>query len=255
MKRYYAFLTAVFLVLILCVGCSCDVGKDSSVPSSEQTSSNIDPSISHQALFDYEMKHQPSDSDMLKITKGMPFDEVINIIGLPHGIADNISISSYFKWVFLEGNEYIIFFIPKDTVDNADQLEPLEYYSYTETAFAPRLIKNENSKKTTQRKTDMLSENFFDEDIKSLPSNKDISNIKIGMTFNEVIQRIGRPHGKADRVSFDGYFKWNTVEGNVYVIFFGSDLDFETTRTMMPDEYYQNAVVFCSPRCIVDSKT
>ena len=260
MKKNIAFLLLiVFILLMLFVGCSSNVSNDSPT-SLEQTFPNDDPNISYEELFDYEMKHQPSDSDVLKITKGMPFDEVVDIIGLPHGIADNVSISSYFKWVSLEGNEYILLFILEDTVDNADKMEPLEYYRYTVTASFPRLVESTNTEiksanMVSQGKGYMLNENFFDEDMKSLPSDKDFSNIRSGMTFDEVIQLIGRPHGIADRVDISGAFKWNTVEGNVYVVYLVSDLDCETARTMTPDEIYQNSIVGCAPRCVVTPTT
>ena len=258
-KNIAVILLIVFLLLMLCVGCSSDVSSDSP-PSSEQTFPNDDSNISYEELFDYEMKHQPSDSDILTITKGMPFDEVVNIIGLPHGIADNVSMSSSFKWVSLEGNEYILLFIPEDTVDNADKMDPLEYYRYTVTASVPRLVKSTNTEIksaniVSQGKGYMLNEDFFDEDMKSLPSDRDFSNIQSGMTFDEVIQLIGRPHGIADRVDISGSFKWNTVEGNVYVVYFVPDLDFETARTMTPDEVYQNSIVVCAPRCVIPPTT
>ncbi len=246
----------VFIGLLLCIImlASCDVVNDL-LPKQTDKNTNVeqhteDENKEPEEFFDSEMKHQPTNADMLKINKGMPFDEVVGILGKPHNVADRVSASGYFKWITTEGDTYIILFMPQKDFEYSSNMTISEYYHHSEAFYAPRQVSDHTEtteQPTVSEKNINEREELFDSEMKHKPTNADMQKIHKGMSFDEAVEIIGKPHRYADGVSCSYYLQWNTVEGERYIIVFSPPEDFPFPHHMTETEYYHHTYVYKGP--------
>ncbi len=94
---------------------------------------------------------------------------------------------------------------------------------------------------------------FCDLDMTSKPTRADMETIRVDMPFNEVVEKIGKPHNLAKGFSASGYFCWITSDDYYYVIELCPDLSLslEDAGNMSMSEYYStstvNSVLFGKP--------
>ena len=95
------------ILLIMIILCSCTPKN----PTTRSESETNKMPLLYSDFFDLDYENKPSDDQMNLVTKGMPFYDVVKIIGKPHSFADNISNGQTFKWITQEGNVYYLFFV------------------------------------------------------------------------------------------------------------------------------------------------
>ena len=121
--------------------------NDTTFPSVE-TQTDMNSSFDHEYddFFDYDMRSCPTDEDIAKITVGMSFSEVIEIIGKPHCRASGPSLP-YFQWVTTEGSKYTILFLPEEvSYDRVeDEMTMFERFENTVVVFPPGKVPDETS--------------------------------------------------------------------------------------------------------------
>ena len=124
-------LTLVFILIF--IGCIFGCAENNHDGSTEKLSDEE----TFKKLFDFEMQYQPSDEEMEKITKGMPYNTVVEIIGRPHGFGE-ASSGDYLKWITEEGNCYVISF---RTYSDKTWDDLLEYLNNSVVHSVPKMIK------------------------------------------------------------------------------------------------------------------
>ncbi|MBE6675817.1 MAG: hypothetical protein E7594_03135 [Ruminococcaceae bacterium] len=85
----------------------CQIYPDSVEPFSWDTSEQTEAPFDYETLFDYEMQHKPTYADYLKIEIDMTVEEVVEILGKPHG-TDAAAGSKYLVWEMAEGGSCVI---------------------------------------------------------------------------------------------------------------------------------------------------
>jgi hypothetical protein len=124
------------LVIILSISACQDSSTISSVVTQTDTNSSFD--HEYDDFFDYDMRSCPTDEDIAKITVGMSFSEVIEIIGKPHCRASGPSLP-YFQWVTTGGSKYTILFLPEEVSSDRveDEMTMFELFENTVVVFPP----------------------------------------------------------------------------------------------------------------------
>ena len=89
---------------------------------------------------------------------------------------------------------------------------------------------------------------LFDVSLSHLPTEDDMKKIKQGMSFNEVVSIIGKPHSYAPHVSHNFALLWNTKEGSQYTILFLLEEKTETKFETAID--YFNHSIACKPTLV-----
>ena len=111
MKRLFPLMILIFTVLITFSSCS------------------NEKMVIDDSPFDSNFEHLPTFEDMSRVFSGMSFEEVISIIGKPHGHADFVSHSNGYQWVTSEGEVFTMLFLPKEHFD-ASGMSRREYYEH-----------------------------------------------------------------------------------------------------------------------------
>lgn len=100
---------------------------DSIEPLPGDTSEETDVPFDYETLFDYEMQHKPTYTDYLKIEIDMTVEEVVEILGKPHG-TDAAVGSKYLLWEMAEGGSCIVKVVSLNAKENptewSDILKP-----------------------------------------------------------------------------------------------------------------------------------
>ena len=128
-------LSTVLAIILFTSACQ----DNSTFPSVEtQTDMNSSFDYGYDDFFDSNMLSRPTDEDIAKITVGMSFSEVIEIIGKPHCRASGPSLP-YFQWVTTEGSKYTILFLPEEvSYDRVeDEMTMFERFENTVVVFPP----------------------------------------------------------------------------------------------------------------------
>ena len=173
-------------------------------------------------FFDFEKSHQPTDEEMKSVKKGMPFYDVVALIGKPHSPMEGVGVSGSYVWITVEGNAYKIKFVETDDIPSDRNMSLSEYNKYT-IAYNDAVV----------------NVDFFDYEKSHQPTDEEMKSVKKGMSFYDVVALIGKPHGYIDGASYGLSYKWVTVEGNVYEIKFVPTDDVPKDRDMSLSEYNQ----------------
>ena len=100
---------------------------DSIEPFPWDTSEQTEAPFDYEILFDYEMQHKPTYADYLKIETDMTVEEVVEILGKPHG-TDAAVGSKYLLWEMAEGGSCIVKVVSLNAKENptewSDILKP-----------------------------------------------------------------------------------------------------------------------------------
>ena len=100
---------------------------DSVEPFAWDTSEQTEAPFDYETLFDYEMQHKPTYADYLKIETDMTVEEVVEILGKPHG-TDAAAGSKYLLWEMAEGGSCIVKVVSLNAKENptewSDILKP-----------------------------------------------------------------------------------------------------------------------------------
>ena len=142
MKLLIGLLTVLTMILFISA-----CRNDTTFPSVEtQTDMNSSFDYGYDDFFDSNMLSRPTDEDIAKITVGMSFREVIEIIGKPHCHAPGPSLP-YFQWVTAEGSKYVILFLPEDvSYDRVENdMTMFERFENTVVVFSPGKVPAETT--------------------------------------------------------------------------------------------------------------
>lgn len=105
----------------------CQIYPDSIEPFPWDTSEQTEAPFDYEILFDYEMQHKPTYADYLKIETDMTVEEVVDILGKPHG-TDAAAGSKYLLWEMTEGGSCIVKVVSLNAKENptewSDILQP-----------------------------------------------------------------------------------------------------------------------------------
>ena len=91
----------------------------------------------------------------------------------------------------------------------------------------------------------MEERNFFDLNKEHIATDEEMLSVKNGMTFTEVVNIIGKPHGYGTMGAMT--LKWFTKEGTIYNIKFIFNDDFVQDAKWSLNDYYKYAIVLSSP--------
>ena len=81
-------------------------------------------------LFDASVSHLPTEDDMKKVKQGMTFDEVVSIIGKPHGYAPDVNHNFGLLWNTREGTQYSIIFLLYEKPENKIE-SSIDYFKHS----------------------------------------------------------------------------------------------------------------------------
>ena len=94
----------------------CQIYPVSIEPITQDESETTEAPFDYETLFDYEMQHKPTYEDYLKIEKDKTVEEVVEILGKPHG-TDAALGSKYLLWEMAEGGSCAIKVVSRHATD------------------------------------------------------------------------------------------------------------------------------------------
>ena len=121
-------------------------------------------------FFDFEKSHQPTDEEMKSVKKGMPFYDVVALIGKPHSPMEGVGVSGSYVWITVEGNAYKIKFVETDDIPSDRNMSLSEYNKYT-IAYNDAVV----------------NVDFFDYEKSHQPTDEEMKSVKKGMSFYDVV--------------------------------------------------------------------
>ncbi|MBR2446709.1 MAG: hypothetical protein IKB28_08630 [Clostridia bacterium] len=105
----------------------CQIYPDSIDPIKQNEGETTEAPFDYETLFDYEMQYKPTYADYLKIEIDMTVEEVVEILGKPHG-TDAAVGSKYLLWEMTEGGSCIVKVVSLNAKENptewSDILKP-----------------------------------------------------------------------------------------------------------------------------------
>ena len=147
------------------------------------------------AYFDYSQTHKPTEADIFTLRQGMPMLEVFERIGKPHK-QGHTSGSTSLVWYTPEG--YTCFIIPEVGDYIPDELQPnISFGDFMQCALASTIIFPQGKKNPPPSDYDPepdTYDRFMDPGKAHRPTDEEINSIIKGMTYKEVVDRIGKPH-------------------------------------------------------------
>ena len=189
-------------------------------------------------MYDETLTHRPTLTDMAKVKVGMPFPEVVAILGKPHQLMP-LSSMDIMVWYTLEGTVCRIPIALHETL-NQDVGHGWDYYKLCfceEIWFGGVFLKNEDL------------DSFLDAAQSHKPTAAQIKRVRAGMKYADAIALIGSPHA-CEMVENDYWFYWFTDSGEKYGIQFvfheNEPMSAEDTYTM--SAYFSHAYIRNDPK-------
>ena len=177
-------------------------------------------------MYDKTLTHRPTLADMAKVKVGMPFPEVVAILGKPH---QTLQASAYrsFTWYTVEGTACSI--------------------------YANNSVKSASEAKTEWDKVSSSScififvwdvpwfgsGDFLDAAQSHKPTATQMKRVRAGMKYADAIALIGSPHA-CEMVENDYWFYWFTDSGEKY----GIQFVFHENEPMSEEDVEQMSAYF-----------
>jgi len=191
--------------------------------------------LTEEQFFNLNEEYKPPTANVLAIRKGMSFSEIIGKIGRPHQWGRAIDT---LQWNTGEGKTYEIqFFYGEDSSQDKDEAKMIAINKYGIALSNPMDIDFDYS-------ANMTEEQFFDWNEEYKPPTASVLAIKDGMSFAEIVEKIGRPHWYGTIAA--GNFRWNTKEGVTYNIQFLFDDSYNQDRDGFNLVNYYKYGIACS---------
>ena len=180
--------------------------------------------------FDYSQTHKPTAADILTLTDGMPIGEVFERIGKPHKKGPYSGPDSLL-WYTQEGDTCcILVLVPEDVPEELRPINTFEKLMQCGVAF--NIDFPFYTKPPANDSVIDSYDHLYDRDRLHKPSKSEAQSITKGMTYAEVVDRLGKPHAD-DRFQSIPSHKWYMQEGGTIVVLFEScdesSSDFPTT--------------------------
>ena len=170
-------------------------------------------------ILDVKMEHQPTEAEILSLGKNLSFSEVIDRLGKPHAKARDSIYPLAFEWTTVEGSIYAISFVrskPGVFLPETDRLA----YATDSIAGAARSVSPDATPNDAPIAADTAAEDaFYDPTLRHCPTPEDVASVKKGMSYAEVVEKLGKPHRPAKHLGRD-IPVWITTDQNAYVISF-----------------------------------
>lgn len=220
-------LLVLFLPFVFSCGCSIVSDKQtgesglSTVTKKTEESTNEVEQLAHgdKNFYDSEMEHQPTEAEILSLGKNLSFSEVIDRLGKPHAKARDSIYPLAFEWTTVEGSIYAISFVrskPGVFLPETDRLA----YATDSIAGAARSVSPDATPNDAPIAADTAAEDaFYDPTLRHCPTPEDVASVKKGMSYAEVVEKLGKPHRPAKHLGRD-IPVWITTDQNAYVISF-----------------------------------
>ena len=150
------------------------------------------------AYFDYSQTHKPTEADIFTLRQGMSMPEVFERIGKPHKQGP---YSGFFSltWYTPEGYACVIVVLTSDDVPEEflpiDTFEKRMQYGIAQDITFPFTLGNNSLPPPSDYDPEPDSyDRFMDPGKAHRPTDEEINSITKGMTYKEVVDRIGKPH-------------------------------------------------------------
>ena len=187
-------------------------------------------------MYDETLTHRPTLADMAKVKVGMPFPEVVAILGKPHRFLE-YSHAMIFAWFAAEGTQLRLEVrFANDSVEYMENSWSYYSQSYCDLVYAfpvpwsPR-------------------DTFLDAAQSHKPTATQMKRVRAGMKYADAIALIGSPHA-CEMVENDYWFYWFTDSGEKYGIQFvfheNEPMSAEDTYTM--SAYFSHAYIRDDPK-------
>ncbi len=83
----------------------------------DEESVSVEEPFDYTTLFDLDMQHKPTYEDCLKIHDDMTVEQVVELLGRPHG-RDAAAGSKYLIWTTEDGGSYVIKVVSRHSTEN-----------------------------------------------------------------------------------------------------------------------------------------
>lgn len=181
--------------------------------------------------FDKNIQYLPRDSDFELIEEGMHISQVVEIVGKPHDMSVPFSWGIWVSWTSESGTQYDIE-LDEDTPYDAS-IETLEKILSNGTVTGicvsyPELDTSE-AESLSREQAEAL---YMDREKTHKPTEQDFDQIQKGMTVQEVVKILGKPHDFHGVSAFSYAMVWESVQGEILTVCVtapgGGPLDIQT---------------------------
>ena len=186
--------------------------------------------------LDKNMQHIPRDSDFELIEEGMHISQVVEIVGKPHDMSVPFPWGIWVIWTSESGTRYDIE-LDEDTPYDAT-IETLEKILSNGTVTGicvsyPELDTSE-AESLSREQAEAL---YMDREKTHKPTEQDFDQIRQGMTVQEVVGILGKPHDFHGAGNFAYVMVWESVGGEMLTVFIGSGGGPLDIQTVMEGNY------------------
>ena len=186
--------------------------------------------------FDKNIQYLPRDSDFNLIEEGMHISQVVEIVGKPHDMSIPFSHGIWLCWTSVSGTRYSIELDGATPYDPA--IESLEKILSNGTVTGisvsyPELDTSE-AESLSREQAEAL---YMDREKTHKPTEQDFDQIKKGMTVQEVVEILGKPHDFHGISNFAYVMVWESVGGEMLTVFIGSGSGPLDIQTVMEGNY------------------
>ena len=167
--------------------------------------------------LDKNMQHIPRDSDFELIEEGMHISQVVEIVGKPHDMSVPFPWGIWVSWTSESGTQYDIE-LDEDTPYDAS-IETLEKIlsNGTVTGISVSYPELDTSKDETLSREQAMAL-YMDREKTHKPTEQDFDQIQKGMTVQEVVKILGKPHDFHGVSTFSYAMVWESVQGEILTV-------------------------------------
>ncbi|MBQ7379907.1 MAG: hypothetical protein IJW70_09575 [Clostridia bacterium] len=180
--------------------------------------------------LDKNRQHIPHDSDFDLIEEGMHISQVVAIVGKPHDMSIPFPHGIWLCWTSDSGTQYSIEFDGETPYDLSIEFRE----KILSNGIATCICVSHSELDTTEAETlsrEQAVALYMDREKTHKPTAQDFDQIQKGMTVQEVVEILGKPHDFHGASNFSYALVWESVGGEMLTVYIGSDggpLDIET---------------------------